>query len=127
MNWTALSGGLVGALAGALAGGGIAYAATDEGKHATPTIVASVLGGIAAGLGGAKLGKVSQLNRWQAANLACSATTGGAAANLTADWATLQCVPLCPDDTIPNNGTCSGFVPNGNLFGAGKAPERLAG
>ena len=117
----------VGAVAGALAGGGVAYAATDEGKHMTPTIVAAVVGGVAAGLGGAKLGKMSQLNRWQAANLACSATPQGAAANLTADWSTLQCVPLCPDGSIPNNGVCSGLVPNGNLFGAGKAPERLAG
>jgi hypothetical protein len=120
MNWTELSGGLVGFFAGALAGAGIAYAATDEGKHMTPAIVGGALGGIAAGLGGAKLGKVSQLNRWQAANLACGA-------NMTADWATLQCVPFCPDDSVPVNGACSGFVPNGNLFGAGKTPEKLGG
>ena len=120
MNWTALSGGLLGAVAGALAGGGIAYAATGEGKHTTPTVVAALAGAVAAGLGGAKLGKMSQYNRWNTANQACGTGT-------VADWATLQCVAACPDDSIPNNGACAGLVPSSNLFGAGKAPERLAG
>lgn len=121
MNWTALSGGLLGAVAGALAGGGIAYAATGEGKHTTPTVVAALAGAVAAGLGGAKLGKMSQYNKWSAANQACSG-------NLVADWTTLQCVAGCPDDSIPNNGKCPGVQnPSSNLFfGAGKVPERLA-
>ncbi|HXB28145.1 MAG TPA: hypothetical protein VNV25_25670 [Gemmatimonadaceae bacterium] len=120
MNWTALSGGLVGALAGALAGGGIAYAATDEGKHATPTLVAGALGGAVVGLGGAMLGKKAKYNRWNAANQACPA-------GQVADYGTLQCVAACPDDSIPTNGACTGLVPSSSLFGAGGAPERLAG
>jgi hypothetical protein len=121
MNWTAVTGGLLGALGGALAGAGIAYAATDEGKHMTPTLVAGALAGAAGGVGGAMLGKRAQYNRWSAANQACSG-------NLVADWTTLQCVAGCPDDSIPNNGVCPGVKnPSASLFGAGKAPERLAG
>ncbi len=128
MNWTALSGGLLGALGGALAGAGITYAATDEGKHMTPTLVAGALAGAAGGVGGAMLGKRAQYNRWSAANQACGTGT-------VADWATLQCVNggdtagsgFCPDGSVPVNGKCTGFVPSTSLLGAGKAPERMAG
>jgi hypothetical protein len=119
MNWSVLSGGLLGALGGALAGAGIAYAATDEGKHMTPTLVAGALAGAAGGLGGAMLGKRSKYNRWSAANQLCPA-------GQVADYGTLQCVAPCPDDSIPNNGACAGLVPSSSLFGAG-APERMAG
>jgi hypothetical protein len=111
MSWTAVTGGLVGALVGAAVGGGVAVAATKKGRHVKPAAIAGVLGGALAGLGGAMLGKRSQYNAWTAANQLC--TTPGQ----VADWATLQCVNGCPDDSIPVNGSCPGVQPSPKFLG----------
>lgn len=119
MIWTATKGGLLGALLGAAAGAGIAVAATKEGEHMLPAVLAGIGGGAALGLGGAVAGQKLHLNAWQAANLACPSTQ-------VADWATLQCVNPCPDDSIPVNGACPGVIP-GNMNALGMGKPRAAG
>lgn len=112
MIWTATKGGLLGALLGAAAGAGIAVAATEEGEHMLPAVLAGIGGGAALGLGGAVLGQKAHLSEWNAANAACPG-------NQVADWATLQCTNGCPDDTIPVNGACPGVDPTKmNALGA---------
>jgi hypothetical protein len=133
-TWTAAKGGLIGGGLGLVGGAGIGYAIGRSGEpapapvsaprarsrrlshaHENPaTMAATTLGGLLGttigGIVGAMLGKRSQFNAWNAATQACPS-------NQIADWATFQCVSLCPDDSAPVNGQCSGYVPKSGLFG----------
>jgi hypothetical protein len=131
-TWTATKGGLVGGGAGLVGGAAIGYAIGHRSASAPTAPVSTrrharahenpaggvtlggLLGTAIGGLVGAMLGKRSQYNAWNAANQAC-------AQGQVADWVTFQCVSACPDDTIPVNGQCQGYVPKAGLFGAPKS------
>jgi hypothetical protein len=133
-TWTATSGGLIGGGLGLIGGAGIGYAVGRAGHpaafapartpgagrraraHENPaTIAATALGGLLGtaigGLVGAVFGKRSQYNAWNAATQQCGQTQ-------VADWATFQCTNFCPDDSVPVNGQCQGYIPKPGLFGA---------
>jgi hypothetical protein len=139
-TWTATNGGLIGGGLGLVGGAGIGYAVGRSGgghpapaaapaprsrarprharhahAHENPaTMFATAFGGFLGtaigGLVGAMLGKRSQFNAWSAASQQCGETQ-------IADWETFQCSNFCPDDSVPVNGQCSGYVPKSGLFG----------
>jgi hypothetical protein len=126
-TWTATNGGLIGGGLGLLGGAGIGYALGGGTQTRSParrrraharenpaamaaTSLGGLLGAAIGGIVGAMLGKRSQFNAWTAASAQCGQTQ-------VADWATLQCANLCPDDSVPVNGQCSGYVPKVGLFG----------